>query len=71
MDEFVKDISEIIRTKLINKDGTFDCSNEKEVDEFINCITKDLSSKEFKDMLNTVKSIEVCKNKMTETNSKK
>ena len=63
MDDFIKDATEMIKSTLTNENGTIDC-NEKEADKLINCITKDNDTDEIKNILNTVKMIEICKIKM-------
>ena len=63
MDEFIKDTTDMIKSTLTNENATIDC-NEKEVDELINCITKDNSGDDIKTILNTIKMIEICKIKM-------
>lgn len=63
MDDFIKDATEMIKSTLINENGTIDC-NEKEADKLINYITKDNDTDEIKNILNTVKMMEICKIKM-------
>ena len=64
MDDFVKDISEIMRTTLTSKN---ECN---EIDELINSITHGCGD-EMKKIVNTIKMIEICnieKEKTSNTN---
>ena len=64
MDEFIKDVTDMIKSELTNENTAFDC-NEKKADELINCITKDNSGDDIKTILNTIKMIEICKIKLS------
>lgn len=61
---FADDCKKMINSILTNGNNTpeitpDDC--EKEVDDFINCITKDNTDEQIKEILNTIKQIEICK----------
>lgn len=71
MNEFIEDVREMIKSKLTKEnasseskendgDEVIDC-NEKEIDELIEYITKDDDSSKIKNILNTLKMIEICK----------
>jgi len=59
-DECKKMISSIL-TKGNNTPEITPDDCEKEVDDFINCITKDHTDDQIKEILNTIKMIEICK----------
>lgn len=62
---FMNDSRKIINS-ILTKENTADDCNEKEVDELINFITKDNNDDQIKNILNTLKMMEVCKIKSQE-----
>lgn len=59
MNIFINDSRKMINSILTKENTTVDC-NEKEVDDFINFITKDNVDDQIKNILNTLKLMEVC-----------
>ena len=62
---FMNDSRKMINS-ILTKENTADDCNEKEVDELINVITKDNNDDQIKNILNTLKMMEVCKIKSQE-----
>jgi hypothetical protein len=62
---FMNDSRKMINS-ILTKENTADDCNEKEVDELINFITKDNNDDQIKNILNTLKMMEVCKIKSQE-----
>lgn len=62
---FMNDSRKMINS-ILTKENTADDCNENEVDELINFITKDNNDDQIKNILNTLKMMEVCKIKSQE-----
>ena len=59
MNTFTNDFKKMINSILTKGNTPDDC--EKEVDDIINCITKDNTDDQIKEILTTIKMMEICK----------